>query len=60
MLDDDIVAATKRTIAATSNSGCYCKSKGKKGLDDQDMRGKCGSMDSRHTGHHDEAKGSGH
>ena len=56
MFDDDIVITTKRTVAATSNSGHYGGSNGKSGRDDQNRRGKCDSTDSRSTSHHNEAK----
>ena len=59
MLEDDIVVATKRTVAATSNSRHYGGSKGKRGRDDQDSKGKHDSRDSRRASHHNEAGGSG-
>ena len=59
MLKDDIVAATKRTIANTSYAKKYGGHKGKRGRDDQDRRGKRDPRELRQTGHRNEAKGSG-
>ena len=58
MLEEDIVVATKRTVFTTLDFDHYGMSKGKRGRDDQDMSGKRGSINSRRTGHHNEAKGS--
>ena len=60
MLEDNIVAVTKRMVGATSYSSHYGEGKGNRGWDDQDMRGKHGSMDSRCTEHHNEVEGLGH
>ena len=59
MLEDDIVIATKRTVTITSDAKQYSGSKGMRGRDDQDKRGECDSRDTRQTGHHNEAQGSG-
>ena len=58
MLEDDIVTVIKQIVAATSDSRHYGGSKGKRGRDDQDRRGKHKSIYSRRTGHHNEAGGS--
>ena len=52
MLEDDIVTATKRTVATTSDSRHYDKSKGKRGRDEQDRRDKRDPRDLGRTGHH--------
>ena len=56
MLEDDIVEATKLTVATTSNSRHYGENKGKRGRDDQDRRVKRNSRDPRRTGHRNEAE----
>ena len=56
MLEDNIVVATKQTIAVTLDSKHYGENKGKMGRDDQDKRGKRDSRDLRRT---NEAGGSG-
>ena len=55
MLEDDIVTATKRTVATTSDSRHCDKSKGKRGRDEQDRRDKRDPRDLGRTGHHIEA-----
>ena len=47
MLDDDVVAATKRTVASTSDVGRYSGNKGKISQDDQDRQGKRDFRESR-------------
>ena len=59
MLEGDIVAETKQTIATTSNSQQYGGNKGKIGRDDWDRRGKHNSRYPRLTGHRNEAEESG-
>ena len=52
MLEDDVVAETKRTVASTSDFRSYGGKKGKRGQDDQDRRGKRDYNDSSYIGHH--------
>ena len=59
MLEDDVVAATKRTVTSTLDSRSYSGNKGKRGRDDQDRRGKRDSNDSSCTGCHNETDLSG-
>ena len=54
MLEHDIVTATKRMVASTSDSQSYDGTKGNRGQDKQDMRGKHDSGDSSSTGRHNE------
>ena len=53
MLEDDIVTTTKWTVANTSYSQ-YDRSKGKRGRDDQNRRGKHDSSYLRCIGRHNE------
>ena len=59
MLEDDRVVVTKQTVSITSNAKQYDESKGKRGRDDQNKRGKRDSIYTRRIGHRNEAKGSG-
>ena len=60
MLENDIVTATKQTVTSTSDSRQYDGSKGKRGCDNQDMRGKRDSSDSRRISRNDETDPSGY
>ena len=51
-----MIAAAKQTVATTSKSRHYDRSKGKRGRDDQDKRGKHEFRDSRCAIHHDVSK----
>ena len=58
MLEDDIVTTTKWTVSNTSYSQ-YDRSKGKRGRDDQNRRGKQDSSYLRSIGRHNETDRSG-
>ena len=47
-------------VVATLDFGHYGGSKGKRGQDDQEMRGNSNSTDSRRIRHHNEVEGLGH
>ena len=59
MLEDDVVAATKRIVTSTLDSRSYSGNKEKRGQDDQDRRGKRDSNDSSCTDCHNETDFSG-
>ena len=58
MLEDDVVATTKQTVADTSDVGRDNGSKGNRNQDDQDRKGKRNSKESRRSGHRNAAEGS--
>ena len=58
MLEDDVATTTKRTVANTSNVGCYNESKGKRNRDDQERSGKRDSKELRQFGHRSAVEGS--
>ena len=51
MLEDNVVAATKRMVTNTSDVGRDNRNKRKRSRDDQDKRGKHDSKESRQSSH---------
>ena len=56
MLEDNVVAATKRMVINTSDVGRNNGNKRKRSRDSQDKRGKRDSKESRQSSHHNVAE----